>query len=130
MLPSSSEIAFSLLKYLGNGEIHTLISSTLYLQKYFNLTEKEKNDFYPKRKSSKKEHVNISSTKFYKKVVDVVHILRKDEYLKDFPGTKDKGIFFITDDGIYLLSKNKKDIQSSINSRFTNYHKIKKSSKK
>ena len=77
MLPKSAEINFGLLKYLEDGEIHTLRSSTLYLQKYFNLTNEEKNDFNPKRKSSKKDYVNTPSTKFYKKIIEILYFFFK-----------------------------------------------------
>ena len=126
MLPKSPEINFALLKYLEDGEVHTLRSSTLYLQKYFNLTDEEKNDFNPKRKSPKKDYVNTPSTKFYKKVVDAISVLRKTKYLEDFPNTDDDGVFLISDDGLNLLLKSRAGIQKSINTRYSSYLKNKK----
>lgn len=122
-----SDISIALLQYLKDAEIHTITSSTLSLQHHFNLTPEEKTDFDPKRRSKKKEHVNLSSTKFYKKVIDAVYVLRKAKLLKDFPKTKDEGIFSITDDGLALLSKNRTEIKKIINSKFLEYKKRKKS---
>ena len=56
----------------------------------------------------------------------VVSHLRKAKFLKDFPGTKSKGFFAITDEGLNLLKKNRNEIKKIINLELDKYSKKRK----
>jgi len=126
MLPSTEDIFFPLLQYLEDGELHTLTSSCLYLRNYFNLTKNEMDEYDSSKESDRKSYVILASTKFYKRVVDAVHYLRKARLLRDFPGSEKIGVFFISDDGYNLLNKNRNEIKNEVKTLYKKYRKIKK----
>jgi len=121
---TTSEIAIAVLQFLKDGEIHTIPATTLHLQSFFNLTNKEKNELQ-KAKAKSKDHTPLSSTQFYHIVARAIHVLRKAKLLKDFPKTKNQGIFLITDGGLNLLKKNRNEIKKEINYLFRKYIKKK-----
>ena len=126
MLPSTEDIFFPLLQYLKDGELHTLTSSCLYLRSYFNLTKNEMDEYDSLKESDRKSYVILASTKFYKRVVDAVHYLRKARLLRDFPGSEKIGVFFISDDGFNLLAKNRIEIKNEVKTLYKKYRETKK----
>ena len=117
MARTTEEILLPLLQYLGDGEIHTITSSVLHLVESLKLTNIEKNEFYASRKSSTNEP-DLSSTKFYIRVADAIHVLRKAKLLKDFPKIRNEGIFSISHSGVIMLNQNKNEITNTIASIF------------
>jgi len=129
MIHSTEEILLPLLQYLKDGELHTLTSSVLHLRKSMKLTNDEINQFYTSRHSNVNGQ-DLTATKFYVRVSDAVHILRRAKFLRNFPGTKDKGIFFISNDGLnLLLNQNRSEITSKITSTYKKYGKTRKFTK-
>ena len=102
---STTEIIFPLLEFLEDKEYHTLVESVLHLQKSMKLSRKEREDYYTTRNKDSKI-VRLSSTKFYIRVGDAVHVVRYAKLIDDF--AKGKGKFRINDNGIDFL-KNDSD---------------------
>ena len=90
MTRNTIEIIFPLLEFLEDKEYHTLIESVLHLQKSMKLSRKEREDYYPSRNKDSKI-VRLSSTKFYIRVGDAVHVVRYAKLIDDF--AKGKGKF-------------------------------------
>ena len=69
-VPSTNEIYLPLLKYLSDGELHTLTACVLHLQKYFELTEDEKIQVTSptRKKLLKRSYVSLIYTDFYVRV--------------------------------------------------------------
>ena len=72
---STTEIVFPLLEFLEDKEYHALVESVLHLQKSMKLSRKERGDYYTSRNGDSKI-VRLSSTKFYIRVGDAVHVVR------------------------------------------------------
>ena len=85
-------ISIALLDSLKNAEYHTITATTLSVGKYFHSTKSEMNEIYYSRKSNVKDYT-FSNKKIYTQVQLAVTKLRKVKFLKDFPGTKNEGIF-------------------------------------
>ena len=100
MARSTTEIIFPLLKFLEDKEYHTLVESVLHLQKSMKLSRMEREDYYTSRNGDSKI-VRLSSTKFYIRVGDAVHVVRYANLIDDF--AKGKGKFRINDNGIDFL---------------------------
>lgn len=122
------DISISILDSLRDAEYHTITATTLSVGKYFHLTKSEMNEIYYSRKSQVNDYT-FSNKKIYTQVQLAVTKLRKAKFLKDFPGTKSKGIFAITNKGSILLTKTPSEIKKIINSELNKYYKIRKSTK-
>lgn len=112
------------MEHLKDAEYHSIRATTLYVAKYFHLSNNEINETLESRKSDAIEPP-LSKTKIYNQTIIVVSHLRKAKFLKDFPGTKSKGFFAISDEGFTLLKKNRNEIKNTINSKLK-YIKTKK----
>ena len=114
------DIALAILDVLKDAEYHTITGTTLKVAKYFHFTKKDMNE---KSKSRKDKGNSITTSKIYVQVILIISQLRKRKYLKDFPGTKSKGVFAITDDGLKLLSLTPTEIKKQINLDLKKYGK-------
>ena len=108
MARSTTEIIFPLLKFLEDKEYHTLVESVLHLQKSMKLSRKEREDYYTSRNGDSKI-VRLSSTKFYIRVGDAVHVVRYANLIDDF--AKGKGKFRINDNGIGFLKNDSNEMK-------------------
>ena len=108
MARSTTEIIFPLLKFLEDKEYHTLVESVLHLQKSMKLSRKEREDYYTLRNVDSKI-VRLSSTKFYIRVGDAVHVVRYANLIDDF--AKGKGKFRINDNGIDFLKNDSNEMK-------------------
>ena len=108
MARSTTEIIFPLLKFLEDKEYHTLVESVLHLQKSMKLSRKEREDYYTTRNKDPKI-VRLSSTKFYIRVGDAVHVVRYANLIDDF--AKGKGKFRINDNGIDFLKNDSNEMK-------------------
>ena len=108
MARSTTEIIFPLLKFLEDKEYHTLVESVLHLQKSMKLSRKEREDYYTSRNGDSKI-VRLSSTKFYIRVGDAVHVVRYANLIDDF--AKGKGKFRINDNGIDFLKNDSNEMK-------------------
>jgi hypothetical protein len=106
------DIAVAILDVLKDAEYHTITGTTLKVAKYFHLTKKEMNEKFDSRKD---KGDSITTSKIYVQVTFIISQLRKPKYIKDFPGTKSKGVFAITDKGLKLLSLTPTEIKKQIN---------------
>lgn len=116
------DMAMAVLNYLEDGEYHTITATTKSVAKYFHLSKDEMNEIYYSREKIIKNQT-FSSTKIYTQVQLIVTLLRNAKFLKDFPGTKGKGIFSITNKGSLLLTKSKNEIRKSLNAELKKYYK-------
>jgi hypothetical protein len=114
------DIADAILDVLKDAEYHTITGTTLKVAKYFHLTKKEMNESFESRKD---KGTTVANTKIYTQVQLMISQLRKLKYVKDFPGTKNKGIFVITDAGLKLLSFTPSEIKKQINLDLKKYEK-------
>ena len=105
---STTEIIFPLLEFLEDKEYHTLVESVLHLQKSMKLSRKEREDYYTIRNKDSKI-VRLSSTKFYIRVGDAVHVVRYANLIDDF--AKGKGKFRINDNGIDFLKNDSNEMK-------------------
>ena len=105
---STTEIVFPLLEFLEDKEYHTLVESVLHLQKSMKLSRKEREDYYTTRNKDSKI-VRLSSTKFYIRVGDAVHVVRYANLIDDF--AKGKGKFRINDNGIDFLKNDSNEMK-------------------
>lgn len=121
-------ISIAILDSLKDAEYHTITATTLSVGKYFHLIKSEMNEIYSSRKSNVKDYT-FSNKKIYTQVQLAVTKLRQAKFLKNFPGTKNKGIFAITNKGSILLTKNPSEIKKTINSELNKYYKKRKSTK-
>ena len=71
--------------------------------------------------SRKDKGNSVATKKIYTQVQILVSLLRKVKYLKDFPGTTNKGIFIITDKGLKLLELSPSEVKKQINSDLKKY---------
>ena len=113
-VPSTDEIYLPLLKYLSDGELHTLTACVLHLQKYFELTEDEKIQVTSptRKKLLKRSYVSLIYTDFYVRVQLAVTNFRKAKpkpFLRDLPGTERIGVFLISNEGLELLKLSKNE---------------------
>lgn len=108
------DIAIAILDHLKDAEYHSIRATTLHVGKYFHLPNNEMNEPYESRKSNITDYP-LAKTKIYTQTVIVVSHLRKVKFLKDFPGTKSKGFFAITDEGLNLIKKNRSEIKNTLN---------------
>jgi hypothetical protein len=114
------DIVISVLDAINDAEYHTITGTTLKVAKDFHLTKKDMDEIYLSRKD---KGDGIAAKKIYTQVQGMVSILRKLKYLKDFPGTKGKGIFAITDKGLKLFALNESQIKKEINSELKKHTK-------
>ena len=105
---STTEIVLPLLEFLEDKEYHTLVESVLHLQKSMKLSRKEREDYYTIRNKGSKI-VRLSSTKFYIRVGDAVHVVRYANLIDDF--VKGKGKFRINDNGIDFLKNDSNEMK-------------------
>ena len=122
MARSTTEIIFPLLKFLEDKEYHTLVESVLHLQKSMKLSRKEREDYYTSRNGDSKI-VRLSSTKFYIRVGDAVHVVRYAKLIDDF--AKGKGKFRINDIGIDFLKNDSNEMKKKTEEIFEKWQKRK-----
>ena len=120
---STTEIIFPLLKFLEDKEYHTLVESVLHLQKSMKLSRKEREDYYTTRNKDSKI-VRLSSTKFYIRVGDAVHVVRYANLIDDF--AKGKGKFRINDNGIDFLKNDSNEMKKKTEEIFGKWKSDKK----
>ena len=125
MARSTTEIIFPLLKFLEDKEYHTLVESVLHLQKSMKLSRKEREDYYTSRNGDSKI-VRLSSTKFYIRVGDAVHVVRYANLIDDF--AKGKGKFRINDNGIDFLKNDSNERKKKVEVIFEKWQQRKKES--
>ena len=125
MARSTTEIIFPLLKFLEDKEYHTLVESVLHLQKSMKLSRKEREDYYTSRNGDSKI-VRLSSTKFYIRVGDAVHVVRYANLIDDF--AKGKGKFRINDSGIDFLKNDSNEMKKKTEEIFGKWKSDKKNS--
>jgi hypothetical protein len=106
------DIAIAVLDVLKDAEYHTITGTTLKVAKYFHLTSKQMNE---KHESRMDKGDSIITSKIYVQVTLIISQLRKPKYITDFPGTKNKGVFAITDKGLKLLTLTSLEIKKQIN---------------
>ncbi|MBT5171738.1 MAG: hypothetical protein HOL90_05625 [Candidatus Nitrosopelagicus sp.] len=116
------DLIISVLDALKDAEYHTITGTTLKVAKDFHLTKNEINEIYESRKD---KGDGIATKKIYTQVQGMVTKLRKLKYIKNFPGTKGKGIFAITPKGLKLFalpdeSQIKKEINSELKKHIKN----------
>ena len=119
---STTEIIFPLLEFLEDKEYHTLVESVLHLQKSMKLSRKEREDYYTTRNKDSKI-VRLSSTKFYIRVGDAVHVVRYAKLIDDF--AKGKGKFRINDNGIDFLKNDSNEMKKKTEEIFEKWQKRK-----
>ena len=119
---STTEIIFPLLEFLEDKEYHTLVKSVLHLQKSMKLSRKEREDYYTSRNGNSKI-VRLSSTKFYIRVGDAVHVVRYANLIDDF--AKGKGKFRINDNGIDFLKNDSNEMKKKTEEIFEKWQKRK-----
>ena len=119
---STTEIIFPLLEFLEDKEYHTLVESVLHLQKSMKLSRKEREDYYTSRNGDSKI-VRLSSTKFYIRVGDAVHVVRYAKLIDDF--AKGKGKFRINDIGIDFLKNDSNEMKKKTEEIFEKWQKRK-----
>ena len=122
MTRNTIEIIFPLLEFLEDKEYHTLIESVLHLQKSMKLSRKEREDYYTTRNKDSKI-VRLSSTKFYIRVGDAVHVVRYANLIDDF--AKGKGKFRINDNGIDFLKNDSNEMKKKTEEIFEKWQKRK-----
>ena len=122
MARSTTEIIFPLLKFLEDKEYHTLVESVLHLQKSMKLSRMEREDYYTSRNGDSKI-VRLSSTKFYIRVGDAVHVVRYANLIDDF--AKGKGKFRINDIGIDFLKNDSNEMKKKTEEIFEKWQKRK-----
>ena len=122
MARSTTEIIFPLLKFLEDKEYHTLVESVLHLQKSMKLSRMESEDYYTSRNGDSKI-VRLSSTKFYIRVGDAVHVVRYANLIDDF--AKGKGKFRINDNGIDFLKNDSNEMKKKTEEIFEKWQKRK-----
>ena len=108
MTKGTSDIIIPLMEFLRDKEFHSLIGSCQHLQKALKLSIKEKNDYYEYRKGNS-EIIKLSSTKFYSRVADAVHVLRNASLIEDFDGKKGGGKFRLNENGYDFLENDNKE---------------------
>ena len=123
MAKSTTEIILPLLEFLEDKEYHTLIESVLHLQKSMKLSRKEREDYYLTRNKDSKT-VRLSSTKFYIRVGDAVHVVRYANLIDDF--AKGKGKFRINDIGIDFLKNDSNEMKKKTEEIFGKWKSDKK----
>ena len=123
MAKSTTEIILPLLEFLEDKEYHTLIESVLHLQKSMKLSRKEREDYYTTRNKDSKI-VRLSSTKFYIRVGDAVHVVRYANLIDDF--AKGKGKFRINDNGIDFLKNDSNEMKKKTEEIFGKWKSDKK----
>jgi len=101
-IPSSEKILVPLLKYLGDGELHTITSSTLQMAKFFKLTQEEKWRVFEIRKP-KKVKPTLTATHIYIRTAVAVGILSKKRLLRYAPKMEKQGVFQISGEGLNLI---------------------------
>ena len=112
------DIAIAVLDVLKDAEYHTIIGTTLKVGKYFHLTKKEMSESFESRKE---QGDSVSTKKIYTQVQIMVSTLRKLKYIQDFPGTKGKGIFVITDKGLKSLELSKSELKEQVKSELKKF---------
>ena len=121
------EIADAVLHVLKDAEFHTITATAFKVGSRLVKSEKEMTVRYDSRK--KNQNVSVSKTKIYTQVQLVVSKLRAKKYIQNFPGTKNEGIFAITNKGLILSNTNFVERRKILSKVLTNTKKIKKSSK-
>ena len=122
MAKSTTEIILPLLEFLEDKEYHTLVESVLHLQKSMKLSRMEREDYYTSRNGDSKI-VRLSSTKFYIRVGDAVHVVRYANLIDDF--AKGKGKFRINDNGIDFLKNDSNEMKKKTEEIFEKWQKRK-----
>ena len=101
-IPTKEKILVPLLRYLGDGELHTITSSTLEMAKFFKLTQLEKWKIFEIRKPKKTEPT-LTATHIYIRTAEAVGILNKKGLLRYAPGMKKQGVFQISGEGLNII---------------------------
>ena len=101
-IPAPEKILVPLLKYLGDGELHTITSSTLEMAKFFKLTKEEKWRFFEIRRP-KKGVPTLTASHIYIRTAEAVGILHKKGLLRYAPGMQREGVFQISGHGLNII---------------------------
>jgi len=125
MIKSTIDIIIPLMEFLRDKEFHSLTDSCLHLQKALKLSIKEKNDYYESRNGDS-EIIKLSSTKFYIRVADAVHVLRYAELIDDFGGKKGGGKFRLNENGYDFLENDNRKMQEKTETIFEEWKNQKK----
>lgn len=120
------DISIVVLKFLEDAEYHTITATALHVAKHFHLSATEINTTFKSHKSLTQE-IPFYETMIYEQTIIAVSHLRKSKFLKDFPKTKGKGFFMITDKGLKLLKNPSTEIKKTLNSELSKYYQIIKS---
>ena len=102
MTTNTFNIIIPLLEFLQDKEFHSLTETCLHLQKSMRLSVREKNEYY-KSRNGNSEIIRLSSTKFYIRVADAVHVIRNASLIDDLDNKKGKGKFRLNDNGFDFL---------------------------
>ena len=109
-IPSEEKILVPLLRYLGDGELHTITSSTLEMAKFFKLRKDEKWRYFERRRP-KKTQPTLTATHIYIRTAGAVGILNKKGLLRYAPGMQKQGVFQISGEGLNLIENTKIDLK-------------------
>ena len=118
------DVALGILDFLKDAEYHSITATVLGVGRYLDLTSSQMSEVLPSRQIFKSQ--KFTSTKIYVQTVLVVSSLRKAKFLKDFPKTSKLGFFTITEKGLELHIKNKKEIKEILNAKLNITTKLKK----
>jgi hypothetical protein len=125
MTKGTNDIIIPLMEFLRDKEFHSLTNSILHLQKALKLSIKEKNDYYEYRNRNS-EIIKLTSTKFYSRVADAVHVLRYAELIDDFGGKKGGGKFKLNENGYDFLENDNIEMQEKTETIFEEWKNRKK----
>jgi len=101
------------MKFLSDGEYHSLTGTVLGVGKNLHLTSIEMKEIHPSGKKNVK-NITFSDTKIHHQVRTEVSHLRGVAFIKNFPKTKHLGFFAITDKGLNLVDSSRKTMKKII----------------
>jgi hypothetical protein len=124
-MASTREFLVPLLSFLGDGEIHSIMSCYVHLTKKFP-SEKR----YLKSRIEGKTKIGIIHTADYIRTADAIHVLRQGKLLKNIPHMSKLGYFTITYQGLELLREPNIEIKRKILELYEHWDKQNKKKEK
>lgn len=113
MKHSISDVQIEIMKFLSDGEYHSLVGTVIGVGKNLRLTSDEMKEIHDSVKKNIKK-ITFSNSKLNHQVRTEVSHLRDIQFIKNFPKTKKLGFFAITDKGLNLVDKSRKTMKETI----------------
>ena len=113
MKHSILDVRIEIMKFLSDGEYHSLTGTVIGVGNNLRLTSDDMKEIHDSVKKNLKK-ITFSDSKIHHQIRTEVSHLRSAQFIKNFPKTNKLGFFAITDKGLNLVEKSRKTMKETI----------------